>query len=119
MLCIIRKIFQPTEPGIYTVKVYVAGEHIKDSPFVMQVQPTNNNLKMADMRLSGVKPNFAAAKGQPVTFKIDVPDTGGRLLNFAQFAYVGICFSPFLFPLCPCLENHETAMSGLLIFFAF
>ncbi|EJW87426.1 hypothetical protein WUBG_01660 [Wuchereria bancrofti] len=71
--------FTPTVPGIYTVKVCYAGEHVKGSPFVVQVQPANNNLKIADMRLSGIKSDFTALQGEDLIFWIEMPDTRVRL----------------------------------------
>uniref|UniRef100_A0A915Q2T4 Calponin-homology (CH) domain-containing protein n=1 Tax=Setaria digitata TaxID=48799 RepID=A0A915Q2T4_9BILA len=71
--------FTPTVPGIYTVKVCVAGEHVKGSPFIVQVQPANNNLKVADMRLCGIKPDFSGVQGEDFTFWIEMPDTKVRL----------------------------------------
>ncbi|KAM3726784.1 Filamin-A [Dirofilaria immitis] len=71
--------FTPTAPGIYTVKVCFAGEHVKGSPFIVQVQPTNNNLKVTDMRLSGIRPDFTALQNENLTFWIEMPDTRVRL----------------------------------------
>uniref|UniRef100_A0A158Q7V9 Calponin-homology (CH) domain-containing protein n=1 Tax=Elaeophora elaphi TaxID=1147741 RepID=A0A158Q7V9_9BILA len=67
--------FTPTVPGIYTVKVCYAGEHVKGSPFIVRVQPANNNLKVADMRLSGVRPDFNTLQGQNLIFWIEMPDS--------------------------------------------
>ncbi|VDO46788.1 unnamed protein product, partial [Brugia timori] len=69
----------PAVPGIYTVKVCYAGEHVKGSPFIVQVQPANNNLKIADMRLSGIKSDVTALQGEDLIFWIEMPDTRVRL----------------------------------------
>ncbi|EFO21517.1 hypothetical protein LOAG_06969 [Loa loa] len=71
--------FTPTVPGIYTIKVCYAGEHVKGSPFVVQVQPANNNLKVTDMRLSGIGPDFTALQDENLTFWIEMPDARVRL----------------------------------------
>ncbi|VIO86121.1 Filamin/ABP280 repeat family protein [Brugia malayi] len=71
--------FTPAVPGIYTVKVCYAGEHVKGSPFIVQVQPANNNLKIADMRLSGIKSDVTALQGEDLIFWIEMPDTRVRL----------------------------------------
>ncbi|VDN17566.1 unnamed protein product [Gongylonema pulchrum] len=65
--------FTPTEPGIYILKVRLAGEHMLGSPFVMQVQPANNNLKLSDMKISGVERKIAADKGSKMKFNIEIP----------------------------------------------
>uniref|UniRef100_A0A8R1XX00 Calponin-homology (CH) domain-containing protein n=1 Tax=Onchocerca volvulus TaxID=6282 RepID=A0A8R1XX00_ONCVO len=71
--------FTPTAPGIYTVKVCFAGEHVKGSPFIVQVQPINNNLKVTDMRLSGIRSDFSVIQGETFKFWIEMPDTRVRL----------------------------------------
>ncbi|OZC08192.1 hypothetical protein X798_04808 [Onchocerca flexuosa] len=71
--------FTPTASGIYTVKVCFAGEHVKGSPFIVQVQPVNNNLKVTDMWLSGIRSDFSVIQGETFKFWIGMPDTRVRL----------------------------------------
>ncbi|VDK87865.1 unnamed protein product [Litomosoides sigmodontis] len=67
--------FTPVVPGIYTVKVCYAGEHVKGSPFIVEVQPTNRNLKVNDVHIFGIERNFTAIEGKNIAFQIKIPDT--------------------------------------------
>lgn len=63
------------------MKICYAGEHVKGSPFIVQVGPTNNNLKVNDVRISGIERNFTVLEGKSIAFQIEMPDKNGIFLE--------------------------------------
>ena len=71
--------YTPKLPGVYKVKVLSGGEHIPDSPFVLDVKAPEPQFHPAAARVSGLEPpHFANHK---VAFTVDTKRTNGRLEN--------------------------------------
>ncbi|VDN01002.1 unnamed protein product [Thelazia callipaeda] len=66
--------FTPPVPGVYTVKVCVTGQHIRGSPFIVPVQQADDDFKVINMRLTGIKQDLTILKGQNVMFGINSID---------------------------------------------
>uniref|UniRef100_A0A915C7H0 Calponin-homology (CH) domain-containing protein n=1 Tax=Parascaris univalens TaxID=6257 RepID=A0A915C7H0_PARUN len=66
----------PEEPGVYEVNVLSRSEHIKDSPFVLMVEPPNENLRPSAVRVLGIEPSTIFSKGDRAIFQIDTTDAG-------------------------------------------
>ncbi|VDM28264.1 unnamed protein product [Toxocara canis] len=68
--------YTPGEPGIYEVNVLSRSEHIKDSPFVLMVDPANDHLRPSAVRVLGIEPDAIFSKGDRAIFQIDTSDAG-------------------------------------------
>uniref|UniRef100_F1KPN0 Filamin-A n=1 Tax=Ascaris suum TaxID=6253 RepID=F1KPN0_ASCSU len=68
--------YTPEEPGIYEVNVLSRSEHIKDSPFVLMVEPPNEDLRPSAVRVLGIEPSTIFSKGDRAIFQIDTTDAG-------------------------------------------
>ncbi|CAI4224415.1 unnamed protein product [Auanema sp. JU1783] len=68
--------YTPTEPGIYSVNVLAGGEHIQDSPFVLNVDPYDNSFQPGAVRITGLDSNTIHRTHEPVIFQIDSRRSG-------------------------------------------
>lgn len=52
------------------------GEHIKDSPFVVMIDPENPLLRPSLVRVEGLDQGLEATLFKPVKFQVDPSDAG-------------------------------------------
>lgn len=94
---------QPALPGVYSVSILAGDEHIKDSPFVLLVDPHNAHLRYGRLvsitdsfeygsswnppcrpsavRVSGIDERGIYVLGRPIEFEIDTTHAGGTVVS--------------------------------------
>ncbi|VDO69603.1 unnamed protein product [Haemonchus placei] len=68
--------YKPKEPGIYKVNVLAGGEHITDSPFVLEVEPTVAGFYPSAAQLVCLDNEINLTPGEPASFQIDTRNAG-------------------------------------------
>ncbi|CAJ0932819.1 unnamed protein product, partial [Mesorhabditis belari] len=71
--------YTPKESGVYKINILSKGEHIRDSPFVVWVDPANQSIRPSAVRVTGLETK-KATKGEKTTFRIDTKNAGADLL---------------------------------------
>ncbi|GMT21276.1 hypothetical protein PFISCL1PPCAC_12573 [Pristionchus fissidentatus] len=72
--------YTPAMAGVYSVSILAADEHIKDSPFVLLVDPADERLRPSAVRVSGIDERGIYVLGHPIEFEIDTTHAGDTLL---------------------------------------
>ncbi|GMR46035.1 hypothetical protein PMAYCL1PPCAC_16230 [Pristionchus mayeri] len=71
--------YTPAIPGVYSVSILAGEEHIKDSPFVLLVEPADAHLRPSAVRVSGLDRGVYVL-GHPIEFEIDTTHAGDTLM---------------------------------------
>lgn len=97
---------------MYKVNVLAGGEHITESPFVLMVDPEKPGFHPSAAQLTGLEPDMDYAPDEPVSFRIDTRNTGGKSLLVVGNVH---CGSMLPFPAMDEVPLVEVLDSGLCL----